>query len=245
MSVENLTALILAGGLGTRLRSVVGEKQKVIAEVNGRPFLFYLLDQLAENGIKEVILCVSFQASVVKEIVGNVYRGMRVDYSIEKELKGTGGAIRQAIELSEAKRFLIMNGDSYCEFLLKAFLATHEKRQAEASILLTQVNDTGRFGSVMCDKDGKILSFKEKEQTLETQKWINAGIYLIERSLIEEIQSEKTLSLEREVFPTWIGRNFFGMEGNAIFIDMGTPESYAQAGTFFASLKKNELKPTS
>lgn len=230
-SMSELTAAILAGGLGTRLRSVVSDRPKVLADINGRPFLAYLLDQLATAGIKRVVLCTGFQAGLVRDVLGDVHDGLQLSYSEETSPLGTGGALRLALPSLNSDPVVVLNGDSYCDVDLGAFNQFHQERQAEATVLLTHVPDVGRYGQVRVDADDRVLGFDEKGGT--GPGWINAGLYLVGQSLLNGIPAGRSVSLEREMFPAWIGRRFYGYRQGGRFIDIGTPESYAEARLFF------------
>jgi D-glycero-alpha-D-manno-heptose 1-phosphate guanylyltransferase len=234
--LADITAAILAGGLGTRLRSVISDRPKVLAEIHGRPFLTYLLDELAAVGIEHVVLCTGYKAEKVREILGDRYRNMRLNYSEETTPLGTGGALRAALPHLETPTLLVLNGDSFCRADLAAFRTWHDERQAQASLLLAQVPDTARFGRVTVDETGQVLEFAEKGQNFGPGS-INAGIYLLAQKLIAEIPTDRAVSLEREVFPAWIGRGLCGYSGGREFLDIGTPESFAQAEQFFAAGK--------
>lgn len=228
---KRLQAFILAGGLGTRLRSVVSNRQKVAAEVRGRPFLAFLFDQLIENGIRSVILCTGYHGNDLRERFGNSYDRLQLTYSIEKEPLGTAGALKLAEPLINAGTALVMNGDSYCRVDLADFLEFHSRNGAAASILLTRVADTSRYGRVFLDQGGRITHFEEKGAH-RGDGIINAGIYLLSREVIHSIPDDRPVSLEREIFPAMSG--LFGYEVPGPFIDIGTPEDYARAEAFFA-----------
>lgn len=229
-------AVILAGGLGTRLRSVVADRPKVMAEIAGRPFLTFLLDQLLSVAIERVVLCTGYKAELVSSVLGQSYRGLTLDYSEETEPLGTGGALRLALPRLSAETVLVMNGDSYCAADLNRFRATHSARGATASLLLTEVPDTSRFGRVEYLPDGQVTAFSEKGQ-VTGRGWINAGIYLLRRELLATVETGRAVSLEREVFPRWITeQRLFADPLGTRFLDIGTPESYAAAETFLATL---------
>src|SRR5579859_5426248 len=128
-SFENVTAAILAGGLGTRLRSAISDLPKVLAPIDGRPFLAFLLDRLVEAGIPETVLLVGYRGNLVQQEFGDSHRGMRLSYSFETELLGTGGAVRLALPMLQSKTIFLMNGDSYCDLDLRAFLEFHTQHQ--------------------------------------------------------------------------------------------------------------------
>jgi D-glycero-alpha-D-manno-heptose 1-phosphate guanylyltransferase len=230
----DVTAVILAGGLGTRLRAAVSDKPKVLAEVAGQPFLERLFEQLQGFGVHKVVLCVGYMSEQIELLYPEKFRDLSIVYSRERALLGTAGAIRFAYEHITTDRALIMNGDSFCDFNFRAFKAFHDAKEAEASVLLTYVDDCSRYGSVVIDDDKKVESFIEKSGA-GGSGFINAGAYLIERPLIKEIPCGRVLSLEKDIFPEWIGRKFFGFASNApMFIDIGTPQSFLHAQSLFS-----------
>ena len=228
-----LTAVILAGGFGTRLRAVVSDRPKVLAEVNGRPFLAYLLDQLADAGVQSVVLCTGYKAEMIEAEFGDTYRGMSLRYSPEPEPLGTAGAIRLALPLIDTEQVLILNGDSYCDADVRSYYEEHLQRGTVGSLLLTHVEDASRFGKVLADAAGCVTDFQEKQPN-SGDGWINAGLYLLSRELIAEIPPEGAVSLEREMLPGWIPRGLGTTCSKARFLDIGTPESYDEAAEFFA-----------
>lgn len=229
----SLTAVILAGGFGTRLRPVVADRPKVLAEVGARPFIAYLLDQLSRAGIGHVVLCTGHLGAQVQALLQDRYRDLDLVYSQEPVPLGTAGALRLALPLFNSDPVLVMNGDSYCEADLTAFWAWHHARNASATLLLTAMADAGRYGLVQIDTDGRVLGFAEKREKGQPG-WINAGVYLIGRRLIETIPSMRPVSLEQEMFPAWIEHGLYGCRSDGRFVDIGTPDSYAIADEFFA-----------
>ncbi|MBN8547719.1 MAG: nucleotidyltransferase family protein [Deltaproteobacteria bacterium] len=230
----NTTAVILAGGLGTRLRGVVSDRPKVLAEVNGRPFLEYLLDQVIETGIRKVVLCTGYMAEQIEDLFGDNYRSLQISYSREQALLGTAGALRFALPKVTTDTVFVMNGDSYCEFDFEVFAAQHFASTAKASILLKKIDSIQRYGQVHVDSNNRIMSFEEKGLN-DGVGWINAGIYLLSTSLLREVPLGRNVSLEREIFPTWIGKEFYGVpQESGAFIDIGTPSSLIQAQQMFA-----------
>jgi len=230
--LSDITAAILAGGLGTRLRSAVADRPKVLAEVHGRPFLSYLLDQLAAAGCREVVLCTGYLGERIVARFGDAYGPLRLRYSQEPAPLGTAGALRLALPLLESDPVLVLNGDSYCQADLAAFLDWHQGHAASATLVLTRVADVSRFGSVEIDADGRVLRFQEKAG-VSRPGWINAGIYAVSRPLLLKVPAGTAVSLEREVFPAWIGQGLYGHAQGGRFLDIGTPESYAAAQDFF------------
>jgi D-glycero-alpha-D-manno-heptose 1-phosphate guanylyltransferase len=230
---EQITAAILAGGLGTRLRAIVRDRPKALAEISGKPFLSYLLDYLSTSGIRSVVLCTGFFGDQIQRRFREKYGMLDISYSQESSPLGTAGALRLALPLMRSESVLIMNGDSFCDANLKEFWQWHYKQDADASVLLVEMTDTKRYGRVIVNSDQEVLRFEEKDDK-EGPGWINAGIYLIKRRLLEKIPEGIDVSLEREMFPSWVGERMFGYSCSARFLDIGTPESYERASEFFS-----------
>ena len=226
------TAAVLAGGLGTRLRPTVGDRPKVLAPVCDRPFLAHLLDRLDAAGVRRVVLLTGHSGAQVREALGEHHGGMALAYSEEPSPLGTGGALRLALPQLNAATILLLNGDSYCGLNLAAFAASHRRRGAGVSMALVCVEDDGRFGRVRT-AGGRVTAFAEK-QGPGGPGWINAGVYLINRRLVEAIHAGGPFSLERDVLPAWVaGRFVYAHRAAGPFLDIGTPESYAEAEGFF------------
>lgn len=237
---ERLTAVILAGGLGTRLRPLVGNCPKVLAPVNNRPFLSYLLDQLSSNGFSHVILCTGYGADIISAAFGSVYKGLTIEYSQETKPLGTGGAIRDAIPHIKTDHILVMNGDSYINVDLKIYIKWHFQNQIDVSLLLTKVSDASRYGRVDVDKNGLVKKFVEKGE-VTTPGWINAGVYILDKNLFSHTPTGEPFSLEHDFFPSLVGKGIYGFQCKCAFIDIGTPESYDKVDQFFISKKNLEI----
>ena len=227
-----VTAAILAGGLGTRLRSVVRDRPKVLAEIRGQPFLRYLLDQLAAAGVQDIVICTGYLGEQVRATFGDSLGNMRLVYSQESSPLGTAGTLRLALPLFKSGSVLVMNGDSFCDVDLCFFWDWHLQHEAHASMVLVEAADVGQFGSVEVNHAGKVIGFQEKNVT-NRAGWINAGVYLIESCLIDTIPKVGAVSLERTMFPAWVGRGLYGYQSEGKFLDIGTPENYAAAEQFF------------
>lgn len=232
--LAGMTAVILAGGFGTRLRSVVVDRPKVLADVGGRPFVTRLLDQLSRMGIRRSVFCAGYLGRQMEEMLGDTYGDLDLVYSHEPIPLGTAGALRLARPLFHSDPVLVMNGDSYCHANLQALLDWHVARNAQASLLLTEVPDTKRYGGVWTKKDGLVSRFTEKGHE-GGPGWINAGIYALSHCFVEAIPCDRAISLEHDIFPAWIGRGLYGYRDAGPFLDIGIPEAYAEASSFFAS----------
>ncbi|MBH75358.1 MAG: galactokinase [Dehalococcoidia bacterium] len=232
----DVNAIVLAGGLGTRLRPMVSDLPKALAEINGRPFIFYLLDQLVGAGFRRVIMCVGYRSKQISEALGAQYRNLDITYSREVFPLGTGGALRlvKAQQLSDP--VLILNGDSYTDVSYCDFGAWHVNKGGIVSMVVTPSAEPSRYGTVELGPDGVVNSFVEKTAvTGDHPALINAGIYLVQRSffdLLTEFESVK-FSLERDVLPTVPAGGVYGFEAGGKFIDIGTPSSLKAASDFF------------
>lgn len=232
MKIDNTTIVVLAGGLGTRLRSVVSDRPKVIAKINGEPFIMYLFDYIIKSGGENVILCTGFKSDLVEITLGSKYQSLKLLYSKETKALGTAGALRNAETLITSKTVIVFNGDSFCDIALQDVLQCHYSRGALCTMVIVRVPDVSRYGHVRYDKLNIITSFEEKG-TAAGAGWINAGIYIIDYKLISSIPDNEFMSLEKDIFPSIIGDKLYAYPTEGRFIDIGTPESYAIAADFF------------
>lgn len=240
-NLSKITVAILAGGLGTRLQSVITGKQKVVAEVSGQPFLQYILNQLNAAGFRDIVICTGYLGSQIKEKFRAHYQNLHLSYSKEQSPLRTGGALRLALPLLKSKQILVMNGDSFCDVGLKKFQKFHIDKKAVTSLVLTYMRDTERYGKVRLDRKNHIIGFEEKKRG-SGSGWVNAGIYLIDRSFLLKIPKNRPVSLETEIFPSWLGQNFYGYKNKGSFIDIGTPESFSSANQFFIKSKTKQKR---
>jgi D-glycero-alpha-D-manno-heptose 1-phosphate guanylyltransferase len=229
--------VILAGGLGTRLHSAYAAGPKSMAPVGGHPFVDYLLSWLQREGVEDVVLCVGYKRSQIKRFVGKGRKwGLRVKYSIERKLLGTGGAVKKAERLISGERLLAVNGDTFVDVRLKELVKFHQRRGALASLAVVKVVDNRRFGSLRMDGNGRIAEFLEKfgrdvsTRTPTEKQLINGGLYVFEKRLLKTICARGPVSLEREVFPSLLAKKgVYGFESDAYFLDIGVPEDLGRA----------------
>lgn len=230
--LSGTTAVILAGGLGTRLRSVVADRPKVLAEVDGVPFVFHLLGQLAASGVKHVVLSTGYRGDQVRDTVGSSYGPIEIEYAQEPAPLGTGGAIRRTLPLVRSHALFVLNGDSYCDVDLPGLWLWHHQRAAHGTLALARVSDARRYGTVETDAYGRVHRFVEKSPRRRAGS-VNAGVYLLRRALVASIRPGLPCSLERELLPAWLEAGIYGYARSERFIDIGTPESLADAAGFF------------
>jgi len=218
-----------------RLRSVVADRPKVLAPIDRKPFLAHLLDQLAAQGLRRVVLCTGYLGEQVQACFGHEYRGMRLSYSRESRPLGTGGALRQALPLLASETVLVLNGDSYCRADLARALDFHRTRRARATVVLAHVDQGKRYGRVQLAADGRILAFCEKGGD-EGAGWINSGIYWFEHSVLAALPTREPLSLEREILAAGPDQGLYGFPQSGPFLDIGIPEDYARAERFLEEI---------
>lgn len=229
-------AVILAGGLGTRLRSVVSDKPKVMAAVEGAPFLSWILKAIRPYGVRRVILCVGYLSEQIEAHFGSKFEGIDIVYSRETSPMGTGGALTPIASLMQGESLYVLNGDSWCVTDLGEFARDFINTNAEVSVVLAKVNNSGRYGSVVFDENRRVTSFKEK--CLEDAPgWINAGIYIVsKKKMISIADKQGAFSLEKDTLPIWVSEGMTAFPSNGLFLDIGTPESFSQAGRFIDSI---------
>ncbi len=197
----DMTAVILAGGAGTRLRSVVADRPKVMALVNGRPFLSYLLDELARFGIRHVVLCTGYMAQTIEAEFGAAYGPIHLEYSRETTPLGTGGGVRLALPLLKSDPILILNGDSFCKADLNRYLDEHCTRQAAASLLTARVDDVARYGQVHCDPAGRVRPVLKKKAILSVKVGSMREFICLVESFWNQFRIKERYLLKRKFFP--------------------------------------------
>lgn len=230
-----MDALILAGGLGTRLAGVVADRAKPVADVAGRPFLALLLAHLERCAeVRRVILCVGHKANTVEAALGARFGRLALAYSREDEPLGTGGALRLALRRFEPRSpVLALNGDTMFTLDPARLVGFHRARRPGATMALARVPDASRFGTVRV-RAGRIEGFEEKGHA--GPGWINAGTYVLGRLAVEALAAgPAAFSLEREALPAWCADGMLaGLASRARFLDIGVPEDYARAASLFA-----------
>ena len=230
-----MQAIILAGGLGTRLKSVVADKPKVLSPVVGKPFLYYIIQYLQEQGVTSYIFSLGYLANQVIDFLQEDYPNLPYQYYIEDIPLGTGGGIKKAIELSTEQDVLIVNADTYFNISLPQMYTAHKATDAMCSVSLKLMNDFDRYGSVEIDINNTIISFKEKIFT--KQGLINGGYYLINKNYFISATQHlpEIFSFEKDFLEKKLSTNVVkGFIADGYFIDIGIPEDYAKAQEVFA-----------
>lgn len=223
------TAIILAGGLGTRLRSVVSDVPKPMAPIEGRPFLAYLLEYWINQGVTKFILSVGYKHEIIIDAFGSQYQGADLEYVIEQEPMGTGGGfLLAARKLATQSAFLLLNGDTYFAIDLKQLIAHAKRSDADWCFSLFYTEDKQRYMGVELSESGQLLSLQS--QKISSGCWANGGVYWVSQRVLSHYQRlpANKMSLEAELLPTahTAGQRLFGFKSSAPFIDIGIPQDY-------------------
>ena len=228
-----MRAVVLVGGLGTRLRPLTASTPKQMLPVAGRPMIERVLDTLRHHGVDDVVLSIGFQPSAFLEAYPDgTCAGVAVHYAEEPEPLDTAGAIRFAAESGGIReRFLVVNGDVITDLDVTALVAFHERVGAEGTIALTKVEDPSAFGVVPTDEGGRVVAFVEKPPRHEAPTdLINAGYYVLEPSVLDRIPGDRRVNVERETFPAMVtDGGLYALADPSYWLDVGTIERYLQA----------------
>ena len=221
-------AIILAGGLGTRLREVIKDIPKPMAPIGGVPFLEILISNLIFSGIRKLIISVGFRKENIIKYFGNSYNGIPILYSKENNPLGTGGAILKAFEYVEESESFVLNGDTFFNIPLYELFKFHKKKKAEISIALRKNDfDNNRYGNVLLSESGRIIGFEEKSVR---KTFINGGIYLIKKSAVCNKKLPEKFSFEKDFLEKYIDKiGVYGKVFDTFFVDIGIPEDYERA----------------
>ena len=226
-----MQAVVLAGGEGTRLRPLTLTTPKPVMPLAGRPFMTFMLDWLKRHGVDDVVLSCGFMSEAVEEVLGGEYDGIPLRYVREDKPLGTAGPLRLALDTGvlQDERLYVLNGDVLTDMDLTAEREQHERTGARATLCLVAVEDTTSYGVVPTAETGEVEAFLEKAPGGAPTNRINAGAYLIERSVIEQVPTGRAVSFEREVFPQLVGEGLYGYLAAGYWIDVGTPRRYLEA----------------
>lgn len=227
-----MEAILLCGGLGTRLRSVVSDRPKPMADIAGKPFLHYLVRMLSEKGVERFVFALGYMGEQIEAYFQDVREyGISIVYSYEESPLGTGGAIRNALSKMQEEDVLILNADTYFDMDYRSLFQEQSRKCADMTIASREIEDVSRYGAILKDTDGRILRWNEKQsgsgETAPRRGEINGGIYVMKRSLIEKIPAGKQ-SLENDCIPVWLSHsiNIHALRSDGYFMDIGVPEDY-------------------
>lgn len=238
-----MKAIVLVGGLGTRLRPLTLTTPKQMLPIAGRPMIEWVIDQLAEHGVDEVILSLGYRPDAFTEAYPNaVCAGVPIRYCIEPEPRGTAGAVRYAADDAALDdTFLVLNGDVLTDLDISELIAFHKARGAAATIALHRVEDPSAYGVLPTDDNGRVLAFLEKPPRDEAPTdLINAGTYVVEPSVLDHIEPNREVSIEHVTFPALVAEeSLYAMAADTYWLDTGTPELYITANLDVITGKRN------
>ena len=229
-----MQAVILAGGLGTRIRNITGDKiPKAMLPINGKPFLLYILDYLKAQNIRDIILCVGFKKEIIEDYFKDGRKhDLNLVYSEEENPLGTAGALKNAEQFISGNSFLLLNGDTLFKIDLNELLQFHSSKKAKITIALKYLTNTYRYGNVEMNSENLITNFVEKG--ISKPGYINGGVYLVNRNVLDSI-TNFPYSFESDILPKFLARGLYGKVFDGYFIDIGVPEDYEKAKADFAS----------
>ncbi len=226
------TAIVLAGGLGTRLKSITHDKiPKSMVSVQGHPFLYWILRYLRQEGIKKIVLAISHHGEIISNHFGDSFHGIPLIYSVEATPLGTGGAIRQALQLCHASQNFIINGDTYFPVSLNKMKDFHLLHRYDMTLAVKHFKSFDRYGAIQISKNHEIKAFYEKKWV--DSGYINGGIYLTNKKIFNAFQLGHAFSIEKEIFEKNNGHVILGgYKSRAKFIDIGIPADYEKIQAF-------------
>jgi D-glycero-alpha-D-manno-heptose 1-phosphate guanylyltransferase len=233
--ITNMECIILAGGLGTRLRGTIGDYPKCMAEVNGKPFLHYIFQYLIAQQCSRVILSLGYKHEVITEWLKTEYLPFEVNHVIEQQPLGTGGGIQLAMQKAATTDVAVLNGDTMFSVDLAGLFQFHREKKAATTLALKEMYDFDRYGVVNTDENGCVISFEEKQARKEGL--INGGVYIINKEALLDKHLPEKLSFEKDYLEAFVSeQRFFGYRDSSYFIDIGIPQDYQQAQEDFKKL---------
>lgn len=231
VGISSIDTLILCGGKGTRLQSIVPDKPKILADIGGAPFIKYLFNYLEIKGIKRIILCTGYMHDQIEEWVKSSYHGnLDILFSREKRSLGTAGATKNAAKYLQSEHFFVLNGDTFTKVNYIDLMGFFFQKKALGAISVVRKPKSDRYGRISMDKHNKITSFNEKIS--DGKGLINAGVYIFPIEIIELIPNNQFSSFDDDIFPLLVkykDKGLYGFFINEFFIDIGTPSSYQKA----------------
>ena len=221
-------AIILAGGLGTRLRSAVPDLPKCMASVAGKPFIYYVIDYYRKQGISRFIFCLGYKHEVIENYLHESFNELDYVVTIEEEPLGTGGAIYQGALKAKTADAIVLNGDTLFKVDVDRLLTFHKQRKSDCTLCLKEMHNTDRYGVVETNSEGRITSFKEKK--FYERSVINGGVYALNVESFLKNSFPAKFSFEKDYFEKYVGnKKIYGLVQNGYFIDIGIPEDYNRA----------------
>ncbi|MBI5195189.1 MAG: nucleotidyltransferase family protein [Nitrospirae bacterium] len=222
-----MEAIILAGGLGTRLQSVVKDVPKPMADINGRPFMSFLMDYLSRYGVKKVVLSVGYKHETIKNYFGSGYKEMDVEYVTEDQPLGTGGALRETLRRVQGSEAIVLNGDSFFNVNLNNLIDFHHSQDSMLTLAVKPMNNIDRYGTIILQNE-RVTGFSEKSSG--NSGYINGGVYVMKKESMNHYAGEGAFSFETD----FLQRNINSLAVSAFisdgyFIDIGVPEDYKRA----------------
>lgn len=226
-----MKAVIIAGGLGTRLRPLTYKTPKPIVPVANRPFVLHQIELLKQHGIREIILNLHYLSGDIENILGDGSKfGVKIYYSLEKDPLGTAGAVKNAEEFFDGKPMLVLNGDTLTDTDLSAVIDFHKKKKATVTLTLVEVEDPAPYGLVLMDQEGRVTNFIEKprREDVSPPYNINAGIYVLDPKIFQDVPAGVPYSFERQLYPELLerGEPIYGFISHRYWIDIGNAAQY-------------------
>lgn len=222
-----MKVIILAGGLGTRLRSVVNEVPKPLAPIKNIPYLAHMLNVLYQKGLREFVLSVGYKSEHFEAFIAHqqaILTDISLELVVESEPLGTGGALKYCFTEHPDNEYLIFNGDSFCDFSLEGLMQTARARGA--AMIIARVENISRYGEVSVKADGRVETFHEK-QPVERAGWINAGMYYLPGDIFQGYEGGNKFSFEEVIMPQLLAKGLYTVQATGPFIDIGVPADYA------------------
>ena len=225
---SKIDVVILCGGFGKRLQTIIKDVPKPMAKIKQRPFLDILIGFIASYGFRRFILCTGYKAGIIEKYYRQKNSNLSIEFSRERKPLGTGGAIKNTKNYIRTSPFLVTNGDSFCKINLKEFVDFHLKKDALISIAVTNIDVCDDYGVITMNNLQQIVKFNEKAKGYKN-RLVNAGFYLLQREVFSMMPKKDNFSIERDFFPKIIKKNLYAFETQESVIDIGTPERYKKA----------------
>ena len=232
MLSADIDVLILCGGTGTRLSSIVNDRPKPMVQIDERPFLDILIEYISGFGFKRFILCTGHKSEVIREYYCKKQTSYEVLISDEQHPLGTAGAVKSAEALIQSDTFMVANGDSFCSVNMDGFLKFHFDKKSLVSVSVVESENAADKGSIWLDDSQKIKVFQEKTKP-SGKVYVNAGIYFCQKEVLSNICEGRKCSLEYEIFPELTKKSFYGYIVDGTIIDIGTPQRLQKAKNYF------------